>query len=171
MNHQQAYFKDRIARIEDPKNISYLDPETGMNIPRKMSVAQIKAQSVVKSPGLLVLLLSCVLGAMALVAARYVRFVLAEIPEIGTAANTLVIMDFGIAALMAFVIGALIKHKSLRHMMAQATGIALMLVAMHNLVWMYPSEFAQVFPQAYVDQVIALTSPKSIYVAGETITL
>lgn len=171
MSDQLSYFKQRIERIEDPNNISYADPETGMNIPRRLSKAQIKGHNLGKKPGILVMLLSCVLGAMTLIAARYVRFVLAEIPDIGTEAHTLLIMDFGLAALMAFLIGALIKHKTLRHMMAQAAGIAIMLVAMHNLVWMYPTEFAQVFPQAYVDQVIALTSPHSIYVVGETITL
>jgi hypothetical protein len=56
-------------------------------------------------------------------------------------------------------------------MMAQTAGIAAMAVAMHNLVWVYPAEFAQVYTQAYVDEVRSVTTPNSIYVGGETYLL
>ncbi len=166
-----ANFNARINRIKDPRNASYLDPETGMNIPRRLSVGQIKANNFGTKPSMLVLLVSVLLGAVALVAARYIRFVYADVPELGTEAQTLLLMDFGIAALMTFFIGGMIKHKTLRHMMAQAAGIGIMMVAMHNLVWMFPSEVAQVFPQDYIEQVRAVTEPQSLYVVGETYTL
>ncbi len=166
-----ANFNARIGRIKDPRNTSYVDPETGIRIPRRLSIGQIKAHNFGHKPGAIVLLFSAILGAVALIAARYIRFVLAEIPEIGTEAQTLLLMDCGIAGVLAFVVGGMIRHKSLRHMMAQTAGIAIMLVAMHNLVWMFPTEVAQVFPQDYIEQVRAVTEPQSLYVVGETYTL
>lgn len=166
-----ANFNSRINRIKDPRNASYLDPETGMNIPRRLSVGQIKAHNFGSKPGVFVLLISVMIGAISLIAARYIRFVYAEIPDLGTEAQTLLLLDFGLAAVMTFFIGGAIRHKTLRHMLAQTLGIALMLVAMHNLIWMFPTEIAHVFPQDYIEQVRATTEPQSIYVVGETYTL
>ena len=56
-------------------------------------------------------------------------------------------------------------------MMAQVVGIAIMLVAMHNLVWMMPEEFAMLYGQGYVDQVLTTTAPTSIFIRGETILI
>lgn len=171
MNNQQAYFHDRLNRIKDPKVVAYLDPETGMNIPRRLSIGQIKEHNFGNKPGLFVLIFSVLLGAIAVIAAKYIRFVYAEIPELGTEALTLTLMDFGIAALLTFVIGGMIQHKTLRHMMCQTAGIGVMMFAMHNLIWMFPGEAAQVFPQDYIEQVRATTEPQSLYVVGATYTL
>ena len=171
MNSQQAYFNDRIKRIENPKVQYYLDPETGMHIPRRLTLGQIKEHNFGNKPGLIVLIFSMFLGAVAVVAAKYIRFVYAEIPELGTEALTLTLMDFGIAALLTFVIGGMIQHKTLRHMMCQTAGIGVMMFAMHNLIWMFPGEVAQVFPQDYIEQVRATTEPQSLYVVGTTYTL
>lgn len=166
-----AYFKTRINRIKSPTNTYYLDPETGIHIPRRLSIGQIKDHNLGGKPGMIVLMISALIGTIGLIAARYVRFVYAEIPELGTDAQTLLMMDFGLAAVLSFVIGGMIGHKSTRHMMAQTLGIGLMMVAMHNLVWMFPTEVARVFPQDYIEQVRATTKPQSIYVVGETFTL
>ena len=114
-------------------------------------------------------LLSVALGFLALIAARYIRFELVGISNDATDPATLAAMDAGLAAMIVFFIGGVLKHKSLRHMMAQVCGIAVMLVTMHNLVWFFPAEFAQAFSQDYVEQVTQTTAPLSIHFNGETI--
>jgi predicted MFS family arabinose efflux permease len=173
MANQLSTFQARIKRINDPKNDSYLDPELGIRIPKRLSKQIIKTGNShnARNVGAISLAISLLLGTLSLLAAKYVRFHHAEIAETGTSAQTLMIMDFGLAAVMMFLLGGMIKHKTIRHMGAQVFGIAIMLVAMHNLVWLYPAEFAQVYGQSYVDQVIAATEPLSIYVNGETIAV
>lgn len=173
MSDQLSTFNARVKRIKDPRNDSYMDPELGIRIPKRLSRKVIKTQNTHNAPkaGRMSVILTVLLGAFCLMAARYVRFNFADIPDAGTAARTLMIMDFAIAAVMVFILGGLVKHKTISHMVAQIAGIAAMLVAMHNLVWLFPAEFAQVYSQAYVDQVVAMTEPLSLFVDGQTITI
>ncbi|SEW07254.1 hypothetical protein SAMN04488515_0918 [Cognatiyoonia koreensis] len=171
MQEQLSVFNARIKRIEDPRNIYYRDPESGINIPKRVSKAAVLGKGKHAKPTLFGLLMALIVGLACLAAARYGRFNLAGIVEDPTSAHIVMLMDFGIAAVMAFVLGGMINQKSMRHMMAQTAGIAVMAVAMHNLVWMYPAEFAQVYTQAYVDEVRSATQPNTIYVGGETFAL
>lgn len=171
MEQQLATFNERIKRIEDPRNTYYRDTNAGINIPKRVSKAVILRKGEAVKPGLSGLLMALVIGVFCVAAARYGRFNLAGIAEAGSSPQVIMLMDFGVAAIIALIIGGLINQKSLRHMMAQTAGIAVMAVAMHNLVWQYPAEFAQVFTQAYVDEVRSVTSPNSIYLGGETFVL
>jgi len=171
MQEQLSIFEARIKRIEDPRNTYYRDLESGMNIPKRVSKAAVLGIGKHAKPSVMGLLLAIVLGLICLAGARYARFNLAGIVEDADSAHIVMAMDFGIAAIIAFIIGGMINQKSLRHMMAQTAGIAVMAVAMHNLVWMYPAEFAQVYSQAYVDEVRGATQPNTIYVGGQTFEL
>lgn len=171
MEHQLSVFQERIKRIEDPKNTYYRDREAGINIPKRVNKAVVLRKGEAAKPGLMGVLLAVVIGVICLAAARYGRFNLAGIAEAGSSAQVVMLMDVGIAAVIAFVVGGIIKMKSMRHMMAQVAGAAVMAVAMHNLVWEFPAEFAQVYTQAYVDEVRSVTTPNSIYVGGETYLL
>ncbi len=173
MTDQMAGFNSRIKRIKDPKNTYYVDGETGTFIPKRVNKQQIK-QAVKKRNekatfgGLMMCIL---LGAAMLMAARYVRFTYLGIEEGGPAADTLMMIDFGMAAMAMFILGGMIGQKTLKHMTAQVMGIGAMMVLMHNLVWLAPAEFAQVYGQDYVNQVQATTAPTSIYLRGETILI
>ena len=171
MKHQMDEFNARIARINDPRNAYYRDPETGINVPKRLSKSKILSAAQSHKPGLISMGVSLVIGVICLMGARYVRFNYGAITETGTEAQTLMLMDFGLAAMMAFVVGGLLRHKTVRHMGSQMAGIAVMSVAMHNLVWMYPAEFAQVFSPSYVEQVKQVTAPQSLYLRGAIITL
>jgi len=170
MTKQLNQFSDRLKRIEDPRNIAYKDPETGMAIPRRLSIGQIKEHNFGEKVSVFAVILSVIIGALSMIGARYVRFVGGGIPEVGTEPQTLLLMDFGIAAVLAMVVGGMIGHKQLRHMNAQFLGIAVMLVAMHNLVWAFPDQVAQVFPQSYIAQVQSVTAPMSLSLLGNTYT-
>lgn len=171
MSDQVTNFNARIRRINDPRNNSYVDPETGFRIPKRLSRQIIKTNNTYNEPkaGLGSMLFSVLIGFACLIGARYIRFELAGIGDTGSDPATLAAMDFGLAAVIAFIVGGMLKHKSLRHMASQVAGIGMMVVTMHNLVWLFPAEFSQVFSQSYVEQVTAETEPLSIYFAGETV--
>ncbi len=173
MTDQMAGFNTRIKRIKDPKNTYYVDGETGTFIPKRVNKQQIK-QAVKKRQEKATfggMVMGLFLGALMLMAARYVRFTYLGIEEGGPAADTLMMIDFGMAAMAIFILGGMIGQKTLKHMVAQVAGIALMLVTMHNLIWLAPAEFAQVYGQDYVNQVQATTAPTSLYLRGETILI
>ena len=172
----QTSFQERIKSISNPKNSFYVDPETGTFIPKRVSKQQIRdakarAKVHVRPPGPMGFAGSLVLGALGLMAARYARWHHLGIREGGAEADVLMAVDFGLAAVAVFFFGALVRHTTFRHMVAQTAGIGVMLVSMHNLIWAFPEEFAQVYSTDYVQEVRDLTAPQSIYLRGQTITL
>lgn len=172
MSDQLANFQQRVKRIEKPKKIYYTDPETGINIPRRLSKHAIKTGG--KSAGrggLFAILMSLALGTICLMAARYVRFHYIDLAEIEASAMALTTIDLAIATFLAMFASAMVRLSAFRCFVAQMAGIATMLVAMHNLIWIYPDQFAQVFSQDYVDMIRATTTPQSLYVNGETFAL
>ena len=171
MSDQLASFNSRIKRINDPRNTFYLDPETGIKIPKRLSRKIIKTNNsyVEQKAGLGSMLFSVVLGLVCLVLAQYLRFELAGVPNTEIEPSTLTAMDGGLAAILVFIVGGVLKHKSLRHMASQIVGIGIMIVAIHNLVWLFPEEFSQVFSDDYVQQVTQATVPLSLHFNGETL--
>jgi len=69
-SNQMSGFKDRIKKIEDPRFQYYVDPETGMHIPRHLTRDQVGNQNV--SSGT-ILGMSFILGMLCLLVARYLR--------------------------------------------------------------------------------------------------
>jgi len=173
MTAPQISFQDRIRNIKNPKNSFYLDPETGTFIPKRVSKHQIKQACVkeIKKPGIAGITGSLILGALCLMAARYLRWTELGLSDGSSEADVLLMIDAGIAGIAVFVLGGLLRHKTARHMAAQAVGIGIMLVTMHNLIWAFPDEFAGIYSRDYVNQVQAITEPQSLYLRGETITL
>lgn len=171
MSDQQAYFNSRIKRIKDPKNLSYRDPELGINIPKRLSkkVIKVAQKDMTSRVSRMQMLSSLFLGVACVMAARYLRFHIVGIEDLQANAQVLMAIDIGIAAILAFVVGAVIKHTKLPHMAFQVAGIGMMLVSMHNLVWLLPEETALIYSDAYVQQVQSLTTPQSIYFNGATI--
>ena len=98
-----AGFQSRIKHIADPRNTYYVDPETGNFIPKRVSKQSIKMA--VERRKLTAtfggVMTSILLGALAVMAARFVRWTYLAIDESG-AADTLMFVDGGIAALVVF---------------------------------------------------------------------
>lgn len=175
MSDQMAGFNARIKRIQDPRNTYYVDPETGSFVPKRVSKKDIRSavakHKVDISPTFFGLIGAVLIGALAVVGARYLRYAYLEIPSGTASVDTLMTIDFGLAAMATFLLGGVINQKSFRHMLAHGTGIVLMIVSMHNLVWQFPDQFGQVFSPAYVAEVQASTAPQTIWFRGEVIPI
>lgn len=173
MTDQMAGFNSRIKKIKDPRNTFYVDPETGTFVPKRVSKKSIN-QAVARRQQKATfggMMMGLFLGMIALVGARWVRINQLALEETGPSSDSILMIDFGIAAVAIFLLGGMIGQKTFKHMVAQVAGIAFAIVTMHNLVWLMPEEFGQVFGQAYVDQVRATTEPNSIYLRGESIPI
>jgi hypothetical protein len=167
-NDQQAAFNTRVARIRDPRNTHYKDLETGMNVPKRVSKLTVLNNRKVAPPSVFALMMAIALGAICLVAARFLRFSVLDMPQIN---DTTMAVELALAAILAFVLGGMLGQKTTRHMVAQVAGAAFMAIAMHNLVWMAPDIFGQYYSQDYVNQVQSQTVPASLFLRGETYTI
>lgn len=158
-------FNARVARIQDPRFKYVVDPESGLKIPRRITRDQVgkKRSLSVKKTGM-----AFILGMISLVAARYVQLELIAIEPYYPDA---MVAELLIAAMIAFCIGSTFKLGSFRAIIAQWAGAAVCAVSMHNAVWIAPDQFAMILSQSYVDQILALTDPMSLYVNGTSISL
>ncbi len=163
MAAQSDGFQARIDRINNPRNVSYFDPELKMHVPKRVSKEFVNRKRV-KRLGVVTVGVSGVLGGLAYIAVQVMS------GRFGLLAPSEVVM-FGVAAILAIVLGMLVRHKSFLHIGAQVMGVALMMASAHNAVWMFPDAVSQVTSTAYVIQVQATTTPNSIMLLGETYTL
>lgn len=165
---QAAIFQARVKSITNPKNTYYLDPETGMKIPKRVGHDVIRANGKNKPASIGSMMMGLVLGALCLVVARYFQITFLDIRP--TVPNALA-YELGMAAALAFTLGGFVGQKSLKHMVCHLAGAALAAMTMHNAVWLAPAEFAVVFSQDFVDQILAATDPRSLNIAGTVINL
>lgn len=158
-------FNARLARIQDPKFRHVVDPESGLKIPRRITRDQVgkKPKASVKS-----MAMAFLLGMIALVGARYIQL---EMFTIEPYYPNAMVAELLIAAMIAYSIGSTFKLGAFRTVIAQWAGAAVCAVTMHNAVWIAPDQFAMILSQGYVDHILALTDPMSLYLNGTSITL
>ena len=120
MAAQLDEFNNRLARISDPKNKSYYDPELKMAIPKRVSKELINRKKL-KKAGFSALLLSLFVGAFALMLSHLAccRF--------GLIGHDAPVLIYGAAAIVAILIGGLLRLKTMPHMGAQFAGVGAMI--------------------------------------------
>ena len=164
MAQQLGEFNLRVARIADPRNKSYYDPELKMTIPMRVSKDVINCKKL-KKAGFSALFPSLFLGAAALMFSHLLccRFSLFthEAP----------FLTYGVAGVFALVLGGLLRLKTMPHLGAQFAGAGAMVASMHNLVWMFPEQFALIYSPEFVAMVQATTTAGSVTFLGATYML
>jgi len=166
MTDQLSEFNLRLSRIADPRNKSYYDPELKMNIPKRVSKEYInRKKAKAKQTGVSALLISVVLGAVSLMLSYLIsgRFHLLSLDS--------PVAIYVVAAILAVLIGGMMRLKTMPHMGAQFAGVAVMIAGMHNLVWMFPDQFAAIYSPEFVSVVQATTQAGSLTFMGATIIL
>ncbi len=168
MHKQQGLhtFQQRVARINDPRFTHVVDPESGMKIPRRLGRDQVGRKA--KPQPMAVLFMAALLGAICLMFARYLRM---EVINVEPYFPNGMIAELSMACMAAIVIGGFMRMQNLRLVGVQAVGALVCAVTMHNAVWVAPDQFATVFSQGYVNQILAQTEPLSIFVNGTSFTL
>lgn len=164
-NNMQV-FQNRVARITDPRFTHVVDPESGMKIPRRLGRDQVGRKKVQSSGAML--FMAAMLGAICLMFARYLRM---EVINVEPYFPNGMVAELSMAILAAAVIGGFMRMQNLRLIGFQAAGAVACCVLMHNAVWIAPDQFASVFSQGYVNQILAQTEPLSIFVNGMSFTL
>ncbi len=106
------------------------------------------------------------IGAMAVLVVRYVRFRLTGEALGGANADFLLAIDLVLAMTLAIMFRTIFGSSSRLHGVGKLLGVGAMALAMHNLVFFAPGVFSQVFSTQWVQSVTATTEPNSLLLAG-----
>lgn len=169
MTEQLTDFNARVKRINNPRNNSYYDHETGIVVPKRLSQKVILARWAPKRHvSLIGMFVSVLMGVAAVMAARYLgwHYMNATVLDGAGLATDLIV-----SGLIVMVLGTVFRQNTGRHMLAQILGIVVMTATMHNLVWLFPGEFAQIYTTAWVDAVQSAMPFRSIVLPNVTIVL
>lgn len=181
-NEQQQTFQDRINRIREKNGQSPLaDPammapakiaHEGPLVPRSSS-PQGPKKDVSPVPPLretirypLSLIGACLIGMIAVFAARYARFHILGGSMVGEDADIAMMMDGALAFGVGFIFRSFFNFESQEYITAKTVGIFAMIALMHNLVHWAPEVFVGLFDEDYVLMTLEMTEPNSILFRG-----
>lgn len=157
-------FRARVKKIQNPRNKSYYDPDLGMHIPKRVGRDKIKKKVQHDEDSFLgAFVVALVLGAFAMMCAQVVRIRYFGLSDGG---NTVLFLDLFMAFWAMLLISALLKKRSMFDKTGQVIGIALMLVAGHNLIWRWPEQMAYIYTAEHVEEVMEATTQHSIVYRG-----
>ncbi len=155
-------FDTRIKQISNPRNKSYYDPDLGMHVPKRVMRDKIKHTN--EEPSVIgILLVSLVLGAVALMFAQIVRIRYFGVLEPST---SILVLEIVLAIWAVVLLSVLTDKRSVAERLAQIAGVAVMMVAGHNLIWRWPDQMSTIYTSAYVEQVLETTTQNSIVYRG-----
>ncbi len=175
--NQKNEFMARLNRIEkgigSSKSTLYVGLDETIMADSKQS-EKLKKQAAavpVKPLGMFGIMVSLISGLLAVGTALYLRFLLTG--EAGPQDNVDMTMavNGGAALLIALFAGFMLKMPLVRFSPVAAIGILAGVVGFHNLVHLYPAQFAEVFSPVWVEQVVNATPANSIIWRGQTFVM
>jgi len=172
MNQKQE-FAARVARINagglHTRHTLFVGMEETFvlhgDLPRPKRRSDIEAEE----GDALSMLIAFTFGIVALVLARYLMFQVLGVTQSPATATDMVIE--GVLALaLAYIVCLPLNASRGVHVIAQATGVALATVALHNLVHLAPDPFVYAFSPDWVAGVLRETAPASLRFGAQTLT-
>jgi hypothetical protein len=174
---QKNEFLSRLARIESgvgsSKSTLYVGVD-GTVMANSSANAKLKKQALAvpaKPMGFLGGILSMVFGAVALGLALYLRFSVTGNAGPLDNSDLAMVENGGVALLIALFCGYMVKMPMLKYTPICAIGVMLGMIGYHNLVHVYPAQFANMFSPVWVEEVVSSTPANSIIWRGETFVL
>ena len=165
--YDKTDFNARLKTIKNPRNNSYYDPDLGMHVPKRVSQERIRRNT--EGEGILgAMLVSMIIGALGLMIAQIIRI---RYFALSDASNTVLFLELFVAFWAVILLTALMNKRKLSERVAQIAGVAVMMVAGHNLIWRWPDQMAIIYTPAHVEQVMATLPQHSIVYRGSIFEL
>ena len=162
-------FNARIKRIRNPKNDFYYDPDLDMHIPKRVSRDKIKKTKKQQDESPIgPILVSMIIGALGLMAAQVLRI---RYFQVSAPDNVVFYLEIFVAFWAVLTLSALLNRRTIGARIAQVAGLAIMMVAGHNIIWRWPEQMAVIYTEAYVQEVLATTEQHSVVYRGEVFGL
>ena len=174
---QKSEFLARLSRIEkgigSSKSTLYVGLDETIMVNSKAS-ARLKKQvaTVPARPmGIFAAILSIAFGAAVVGLVAYLRFYFTGEAVLLADSDMMTAVHGSVALAIAVFAGFMVKMPLLKYTPATALGVCLGLVSFHNLVHVYPAQFASMFSPIWVEQVVTMTEANSIIWRGVTYVL
>lgn len=156
-------FNARIKRIKNPRNNSYFDPDLGMHIPKRVTRDKIKSKKKQQDSLMGAFIVSMIIGALGVMFAQVLRI---RYFELSTSNDVTFYIEVFVAFWAVVLLSALMKKRNFMARLAQFAGVAVMLVAGHNLIWRWPEQMAMIYTEAHVEQIMQDTTQHSVVYRG-----
>lgn len=154
-------FNARVKRIKNPRNNSYYDPDLGMHVPKRVTRDKIKKN---EEPSLMgTMIVSMIIGALALMFAQIVRIRYFGLTD---QSDVVFYVEIFVTFWAMILLAALMNRRTISERIAQIAGVAVMMVAGHNLIWRWPDQMAVIYTDAHVEQVMEQTTQHSVVYRG-----
>ncbi len=160
--HDINDFNARVKRINNPRNNSYFDQDLGMHVPKRVTRAQIK-KSAQQTSIMGTIVVSMIIGALGLMFAQVVRI---RYFELVGQSNVVLFVELFVAFWAVVLLSTMINRRTVMERIAQIAGVAVMLVAGHNLIWRWPDPMAMIYTPEHVAEVMETTTQHSIVYRG-----
>lgn len=174
---QKNEFLARLNRIEkgtgSSKSTLYvgLDETVMANSKANNKLRKQAAAVPARSLGIFAALLSTLFGAAVVGLVSYLQFSITGEAASLAASDVAMAIHGGVALTIALFCGFMVKMPLLKYAPIVAVGVVLGLAGFHNLVHVYPIQFAEMFSPVWVEQVVTTTEANSIIWRGVTYVL
>ena len=174
---QKSEFLARLNRIENGTGSSKSTLYVGLDetvLANSKANERLKKQAAAipaKPLGLFAAILSLVFGAGVVGLVSYLQFSITGEAVSLAASDVRMGIHGGVALTIAMFCGFMVKMPLLKYTPIAAFGAVLGLAGFHNLVHVYPAQFANMFSPIWVEQVVTTTEANSIIWRGVTYVL
>jgi hypothetical protein len=155
-------FNARVKRINNPRNNSYYDPDLKMHVPKRVTRDKIKTAKTEDSI-MGALIVSMIVGALGVLFAQVIRI---RYFELSGANDVILFLELFLAFWAVITLSAMMRRRKVTERIAQIAGVALMMVAGHNLIWRWPDQMAIIYTPAHVEEVMQVTTQHSVVYRG-----
>lgn len=155
-------FHARLKHIKNPRNKSYFDPNLGVDVPKRVQRRIVRNRNI-EDTLVFALLVSVIFGIACMIFGQIVR-----VRYLGLADDVggVLLIDLTVALWAVLVLTAVTDKRWVSERCAQITGVTLMLVAGHNLMWRWPDLMSWIYSPGYVQNVLATTTEYSIEIGS-----
>jgi hypothetical protein len=174
---QKAEFQARLARIESgtgsSKSTLYVGLDESYLVSNKTN-AKLQKRAAAEPPkplGLFGILVAITLGVLSLGLAIYLQFTMTGNASPLDKSDITLAINGGLGLTIALFGGYLLKMPMMKFTPVAAIGVLAALVSFHNLVHLYPAQFAEMFSPTFVEQVVTTTDANSIIWRGKSFVL
>jgi hypothetical protein len=160
MSDFQQSFQSRIARLKSEHSaIEAQRPQVAVN-------------SIWRNLGYpLSFLTAFVLGAFAVMLARWMQFHMLGLPTLDISGNAQLAVDLGRGSVLATMLHLLFRHDSRQHMVFNMAGLWAAMMGMHNLVHGFPEVFNVIYAPEWVRHVIFTSDHGTLIFRGAVFVL
>jgi hypothetical protein len=164
-SRQKQVFDERLARIITTSGASFADRQAAPSY----AARTIEMMHNARHPA--GVLAAFILGLIAVFLVRFTRFQLGYGALTGDQAGMMMAVDLVLGVFIGYFLRQVFSFAAREFQLAHGLGVLLMVIGMHNIVHKAPAQFAQLFSDTWVKQLIHDTKPGTLLFRGISVEM